>query len=570
MPQDKHCQKCPLHKTARSVCVWGRGQVTPSPEVMFVGQAPGKEEDRRGSCWVGPAGQLLQQAIDEYSLHENYKTNLVKCFPPGDRDPASREVKSCQHYLGEEIRQLKPKLVVAVGAVSLKRLAGRTGVLDWNGRVAGHLKDGTPVIGLLHPAFVLRYPENLARFEMGFREIAWFLRPDGKPGLPEVLEVKDGSEFSLRIANMKEPIAWDLETSGKFKQDGGYIRTAAFSDGETSFWINYEAGGWEPLMVGFLQSLKNKAGHNVAFETRWSIDEFGIEPVNFKYDTMLMHHVVDENSPHGLDVVAGKYLQAPQWDIWPQLRDEGLDYDTVDVQRLGYYNAIDAYWTARQVRRLAKGMTPELIRLYKKTVLPVAELCARLEHRGIKVDAKWAGDVDKLYSQKQEVLRARLEATSEVGELARMVSEQKKQLNFNSSHQMGKLFFDVMGLKAPEKTETGRPSTREASLKKIDSDSPILKDYLEWKTLQTMRNNFLQKFPVFIRNGHGTIHPSFNPAFVVTGRLSVTNPPAQAVPEDPLVRGMFSSRFPGGKIAALDYKQLEIRLVARSEERRVG
>jgi DNA polymerase-1 len=414
----------------------------------------------------------------------------------------------------------------------------------------------------MHPSFILRYPQNLPRFESHCKELAFLLRPESKPQAPKVEEL-GWREASGLLRLMKPPIAWDLETTGRFKQFGGRIRTVAFSDGEVSVWVNVEKHGSRALGVlrEFLAEPVSKAAHNLAFEFRWALDEFHLEPVKATYDTMLMHYLLNENASHALDSVAAEVLGAPSWDVAPLMKEKGWDYETVPVEEVGPYNAQDAYWTAKLARTLW-GRMPEALRDHYQTIqLPLAKLCARMEHRGVQIDGEWAGRVDALYDRLMKKSARKMEVEPSVAKLGKWLKSQKRALNFNSDHQMRRVFFKYLALPVAEKTDGGEPSVREAALKKVEGKHPLVATYLGWKSMKTLRNNFLQKFPRMVSKT-GCVHSSFNPGFVVTGRLSVTGPPMQAVPEDPLVRGMVISRWTEGSVLALDYKQLEIRLVA--------
>lgn len=559
MLSDPSCSRCPLHKTSRSVCIPGRGHE--SPRVLFVGQAPGQQEENEGRCFVGPAGQLLKQAVKEYDLNPSRFTNSVKCFPPEDRDPNSEELEACRPYLEAEIRHYKPEFVVALGNIALKNLTGKTGITTWSGGVVGEAH-GSKVFALMHPSYVLRYPQNLHRFEAHCKELAFLLRPASKPNPPKVEEI-GWREASGLLKIMEPPIAWDLETTGKFKHHGGKLRTVAFSDGEVSVWVNLERRGApaRAMLREFLASPVHKAAHNLAFEYRWSLDEFYLEPRYATYDTMLMHYLLNENASHALDSVAAEVLGAPGWDVAPLMKEKGWDYETMPVEVVGPYNAQDAYWTAKLARALWAKLPESLRHHYGRIQLPLAKLCARMEHRGVQIDDAWAGKVDSLYDRLMGRAARRMGKEGSVVRLAKWLKLKKRSLNFNSDHQMRRVFFNYLKLPVVEKTDGGEPSVREAALKKVEDKHPLVPVYLKWKSMKTLRNNFLGKFPR-MAGGDGRVHSSFNPAFVVTGRLSVTNPPMQAVPEDALVRGMVTSRWSSGSVLALDYKQLEIRLVA--------
>jgi len=150
------CQLCPLW-TTRNKLVYGSGN--PNARLLIIGEAPGAEEDRTGKPFVGRAGQLLDKilAAVELSRDEVYITNILKSRPPGNRDPQPDEVKSCLPYLHEQIRLIKPKLILALG-----RIAGQT-LLHTNTplgklRSTWHDYHGVPLIVTYHPAALLRFP----------------------------------------------------------------------------------------------------------------------------------------------------------------------------------------------------------------------------------------------------------------------------------------------------------------------------------------------------------------------------------------------------------------------------
>lgn len=150
------CQKCGLHKT-RTRTVPGQG--TPTPEIMFVGEAPGADEDAQGLAFVGAAGQLLTKMIEAMGLcrEEVFIANILKCRPPGNRPPTPEEMEICMPYLKEQIRLLKPRVIVALGGTAVR---GLLKVEEGVTRVRGHWHkfEGIDVMPTLHPSYLLRNP----------------------------------------------------------------------------------------------------------------------------------------------------------------------------------------------------------------------------------------------------------------------------------------------------------------------------------------------------------------------------------------------------------------------------
>jgi uracil-DNA glycosylase family 4 len=154
------CTKCPLHET-RAKTVFGAGNA--DAELMFVGEAPGAEEDRQGLPFVGRAGQLLNQMLEEIGLsrEEVFIANVLKSRPPGNRDPQPQEIEACKPYLFEQVRLIEPKIVCTLGNFATKLLTGSpVGITRVRGTPQLHELGGRPVflLPLFHPAAALRTP----------------------------------------------------------------------------------------------------------------------------------------------------------------------------------------------------------------------------------------------------------------------------------------------------------------------------------------------------------------------------------------------------------------------------
>lgn len=117
----KDCTACPLHET-RTNLVFGTG--SPEAELMFVGEAPGEQEDRTGTPFVGRAGQLLDRFLFAVDIDRKdvYIANILKCRPPKNRDPLPAEEDACMGYLREQVRLIRPKIIVCLGRIAAMRL----------------------------------------------------------------------------------------------------------------------------------------------------------------------------------------------------------------------------------------------------------------------------------------------------------------------------------------------------------------------------------------------------------------------------------------------------------------
>lgn len=151
------CRRCPLHR-GRTNAVFGVGD--PSASVMFIGEAPGREEDARGEPFVGRAGQLLNKILASVELKrsEVYITNVLKCRPPENRDPHEEEVRSCEAFLARQIELISPRVICALGRVSAQWLLREKAPLAAL-RLGGYRYRGIPVLVTYHPAALLRQPQ---------------------------------------------------------------------------------------------------------------------------------------------------------------------------------------------------------------------------------------------------------------------------------------------------------------------------------------------------------------------------------------------------------------------------
>jgi len=153
------CVRCKLHAQGRRQIVFGVGN--PSADLMFVGEAPGADEDVQGIPFVGRAGQLLTKIIEAIDLKRDdvYIANVIKCRPPGNRNPEQDEVETCEPFLFQQIDVIKPKVIVALGTFAARALL-RT--LDPISRLRGRMFEyrGAKLIPTFHPAYLLRNPSS--------------------------------------------------------------------------------------------------------------------------------------------------------------------------------------------------------------------------------------------------------------------------------------------------------------------------------------------------------------------------------------------------------------------------
>lgn len=156
----KVCQRCELAETRTNVVV-SRGN--PKAPIMIIGEGPGQQEDEQGLPFVGRSGQLLEKILAAVRLDSEkdvYVCNIVKCRPPGNRNPTTPEIKACKPYILEQIRLVDPKIILLTGATAVKGIipSEKRGItkirgtwIEWEGRLC---------MPILHPAYLLRNPSR--------------------------------------------------------------------------------------------------------------------------------------------------------------------------------------------------------------------------------------------------------------------------------------------------------------------------------------------------------------------------------------------------------------------------
>jgi uracil-DNA glycosylase family 4 len=172
------CTRCKLHGLGRRQIVFGVGN--PAADLMFVGEAPGGDEDVQGIPFVGRAGQLLTKIIEAIDLarEDVYIANVIKCRPPGNRNPEQDEVETCEPFLFRQIDVVKPKVIVALGTFAARTLL-RT--LDPISRLRGRVYDyrGAKLVPTFHPAYLLRNPSSKRDVWEDMKKVRSLLKSEG-------------------------------------------------------------------------------------------------------------------------------------------------------------------------------------------------------------------------------------------------------------------------------------------------------------------------------------------------------------------------------------------------------
>jgi uracil-DNA glycosylase len=201
------CTRCPL-AAGRTQVVFGAGD--PAADLMFVGEAPGFHEDQQGVPFVGQAGKLLERLLAGIGLERRdvYIANVIKCRPPGNRDPQPAEIEACEGYLFRQVELIQPRVVGTLGNFATKLLSGKpTGIT----RVHGQEQETTVgernvlLYPLYHPAAALYTPAMLSVLEADFARLPELLGRETEPPAPAV-----PPEPLLRVVRAEAPVQLGL------------------------------------------------------------------------------------------------------------------------------------------------------------------------------------------------------------------------------------------------------------------------------------------------------------------------------------------------------------------------
>lgn len=526
-------------------------------KVMIVGQCPGSDEVEQGAPFVGRAGELLNDMLREALIprEELYFTNVVKCRPSViagtrrvDRDPKPQEINACLPMLIDEIRTIRPAVIVSVGNIPMRVLTGISGVMMWQTCVMFHRLFQCWIVPMIHPSALLRWGATQGLdFDLSVIALstAWEYR-DRRVRITRVIRhfVQDASEAEEIVVQcvQHDAFAFDFETylNGSLRGLGlcwrfceAYYIPAKFL---TSALVSRLARDGRDSM---------KIAHNVAFDrsvARWTC---GVELGPKVFDTMIAHHLLEEEMPYGLkdlewlytdkggraDLIKPHYGK-PTWDRLPE-----------DV--VGEYCCDDVESTFRLYHRFKKELAREgLEYLFENVSMPTTRVVEELEHNGVPID--------------ESAMTAVTDRCLELEELS--VTRVRKiagDFNVNSGQQLGDILY--VKLKLPEQhTKTKRWKTDGETLKKLKplDRSGIIDEILNIKKQRKILSTYIKGTRKRMRNGRA--YYSFLQPGTVTGRLSSA---FHTFPRNAAIRRIIGAPS-GRKLIDADFDQIELRIGA--------
>lgn len=565
--RDETCTACPLHASCTSVCVPGSGDT--SANIVFVGEAPGEEEDKQCAPFVGRAGRLLDNILSEVGLQREacYITNVVKCRPPGNRNPGIREIRACtSRYLWGELQIVQPKVVVLLGQHAIKAYLNRTqrvSLKEHRGRDMSSDQEPWAVYCTYHPAAILYDDSRLPYLLEDIRKIKhkFLSAPVGRKIYEPEYHFYTSSESARDLINtdwLRERVSFDVETNGTnpFARNAyvGYVNMSHMAH----YGLVIPARNFPEMEDQFRFALNDPSimlvNQALKFDLKWAWRKGWLDPAQLLdkpiFCTLNAAHLIDENRP-SKELGALLLQDTDMEEVGDADGKHPLDMSRAEITLYGGTDADgplrlqDVYtgWLEED------GLTP-LFNLQ----MDVLKSLTYMEISGIKTSKEeWR----KLDGEYQEI----------VDDLTQSICRHAGPINLRSNPQLADFIYNKMGLPVLAKAKGGGPSCAKDAITDLLSEAnreqkPILKDILEFKTAAKIYDAFITKLPEH-RDPRGFIHATYNQASSKT-RLSCKEPNLQQIPKEgksPIKR-MFVSRFKGGWILLADYSQIELRWLA--------
>jgi len=551
LKRDPGCTLCRLHQTTDHVCLLGQGPVPCS--AMIIGEAPGYNEEQTGRVFVGRAGQLLRQLLKQAGLppEETFICNVVSCRPPDNKKPTEAQIRECRHWLDHQLQQVNPDYVLLLGNVPLKALLGQTKITKWRGKVQE--EHGRVYVPAFHPAYILRNDNQRPALEADVRLFADIVRNQGlpeEPGLnPVVVDSWDLVEEMLEA--MVGNVSYDIEATGLDPlAEGAAVTALGFGTRDTQWIIPFKHRDYHPWSEEDLREILTRvdkrlpdcilSAHFGKFDSRWMRIHYGVR-WEHDFDTGLAHHLLDENSLHGLEYLAQIYFGAVDYSVNPV---------EASWDKLYPYHARDCYYTRKLKLKFSRMLAerPDLLKIFRYITMPCSAIFTDAEVTGVTINVAKMAEAEKH-------LREKIRETEH--ELNRIAAEHECEVNWNSYPQVSDFLFEELRLTPLDKTDSGGNSTNESVLKRLNH--PAATQLLRHRKATTQLGFFIKGWKPHLHRRK--LHPSFKLHGTVTGRPSCENPNLQQTDKDPVIRSLVTAPR-GWVLVEADLSQIELRIAA--------
>jgi len=629
------CTKCDLYKTS---CGVYKGKKYPlnyikaegpkTSKIVFVGVCPGNDECITKRPFTGDAGKMLNACLQKAGIDRKdvYITNLVKCRPPRvqkslnkweDRAPLAKEIKACRPYLEEEIKKIKPNVIVPLGNVVCKALIGKTNITNIHGAPFWSEGFNATCIPIYHPSYLVRKSDNQGlKDREKFVEDLKFIKQSAQTEQYEKKEKKETNYIIcdtlqkanklLKRLNEVDEFVYDIETTG-LKADDSRVLCISFSWKEATacvlpIWDWQKGDAWSQEDLAYIKlKLKlimenpktKKIGQNISFDVfflnkKWHWDIKGVY-----FDTMFGHYLLDpgKKGSQQLSDLAWIYTDMGGYDDALK-EDRKLGFENTPCEELYQYGAGDSDCEFRIYQILKKKLEPGQLHVLTNIMVPLSIIIAEMVYNGVQIDVEYLDKLTKEYAQRIEKQEKAIYKLKDVKDFSdKFIDRQKveilkkykkskilpkkytqkaylekniKPLNFNSTKQLRELIFDHLGLTSVKKTkQTQEPSTDEASLELLKGEHEFLDNLLELRYLRKIYSTYLKPIKEKL-DKNGRLHTDYMLSRTATGRLASKNINLQNIPkkkDGKLIRDYFVAS-PNHILIKADLSQIEYRILA--------
>ena len=585
------CDACPLRERWDEIETPRMEATTTAddPDILVLGEAPGRNEDERGEIFVGKTGSFLRDMIPAKWDSRLVYQNTVRCRPKDNRTPTPKEVYQCSKYLEDDVDRYNVKAILAVGGTPMDALLGRdlkrTSILLDHG-VPYPVRLGGRVLwaySIFHPSYVMRlkgkfdegpvYPVWKADIRNFFRDVDSWPKPRIWKFDPKNVIIPQNREEAAALRDkMRGPIAVDIETANTLRKDpkaglrpynkGSLILSASLSDGEVTmaFSVDHPQGPNPWGMEFLLETVETRhwVAHNAAYELAWLIYFHAVHnrtrEIHLFEDTMALARLYFKRETiQGLDIVSRIVLGTNVKALSNLNTERMLSYTLNETLT---YNGLDSMATAPIYHELVKKVN----KTHYEALLERIESFTMMQLYGLHVDAQAAKDEVKYWEDLADEHAQKANELYEVRQYERAHGE----FNIGSPKDVGNALVEFGKLDLP-KTDGGKQfNTKDEVLQEFAADHPLVKVVLDWRDAGKNKGTYaLPMLVIPTQTTDGLMHPCYSALKVATFRSSSEDPNAQNWPSRRNRRLRKPIVAPEGHVlVAFDYGQLQVRVVA--------
>lgn len=552
------CHDCNLCAFSSPTCIWGAG---PSKAKVMVVNSYATEQDEQEGAAVMPSSLVERLRAIGLDPEKVYYTNAIKCACPRGTKYKVGDIKKCKQHLDKEIAAIQPTYVLVLGAQALKATVDGS-ITELNGVMVE--KDGIKYMPSYSPGIVYRDPGKAPFVEKAMNNFKAMME-GSLEGLPEldIRLITNMRELKRAFHHLKDNnylhLSYDIETTGlvRFEDE---VNLFGFGNDQVQYIIPLEAR-YSPLKgarlaqrklirtcVNWLnRNAKALVAGNGKFDDLFLKYRFGVKP-NITFDVVLASHILNENTPNGVKENAVLECNAPEWDVDKDLKT-GKYKTREKYQEYLTYLGYDIYYEYKLYKVFHKKLKQDraLMKLFYHLYMPGIISYETVEEHGVFI-----------YPQQFKKVRKHLESEREAIE-KQLLKMAKHEVNWNSPAQIQKLLYEELKLPVIETTESGSPSTSEATLMQLRDKHPIIELILKYRGVNIQISHFIDGW--INRMWGRRLFPNFKLHGTVTGRTSCTDPNLQQVPRDPIIRNLVGAPE-GWSVVEIDYSQAELRIAA--------